>query len=134
MLVNRLDYLLYYIQPFLGVVAHVGRHVRLFAVLYTAISLCCSLSRSTSKIICCIIFLCVEARVGRQVRYLLYYIRSFLCIVARVGRQVEMTSGCIVGAKCDVSICEVLSENTVIYGSDCQRRIAADKPPVSNAG
>ncbi|XP_048749542.1 dynactin subunit 6-like [Ostrea edulis] len=51
---------------------------------------------------------------------------------ARVGRQVEMTSGCIIGAKCEVSICEVLSENSVIYGSDCQRRIAADKPPAQS--
>lgn len=50
---------------------------------------------------------------------------------ARVGRQVEMTSGCIIGSKCEVSSCEVLPENTIIYGSECHRRVAADKPPVS---
>lgn len=52
-------------------------------------------------------------------------------LLARVGRQVELTSGCIIGSKCEVSSCEVLPENTIIYGSECHRRVAADKPPVS---
>ncbi|KAK3096275.1 hypothetical protein FSP39_025213 [Pinctada imbricata] len=46
-----------------------------------------------------------------------------------VGRHLEMTSGCIIGAKCEVKGQERLPENTVISGSDCVRRIAADRPP-----
>ncbi|XP_064596584.1 dynactin subunit 6-like [Liolophura sinensis] len=48
---------------------------------------------------------------------------------ARVGRQTELTNGCIIGAMCSVASNEVLQENTVIFSSDCERRIQQDKPP-----
>ncbi|XP_033208532.1 dynactin subunit 6 [Belonocnema kinseyi] len=47
---------------------------------------------------------------------------------AFVGRDVELTNGCIVGAACSVSEPEILPENTIIYGSQCQRREMNDKP------
>ncbi|XP_050397087.1 dynactin subunit 6 [Patella vulgata] len=48
---------------------------------------------------------------------------------AQVGSNVELTSGCIIGAMCNVSCNEKLAENTVIYGSNCERRFQRDKPP-----
>ncbi|XP_053552299.1 dynactin subunit 6 [Bombina bombina] len=47
---------------------------------------------------------------------------------ASVGRNVILTSGCIIGACCDVNTCEVIPENTVIYGSDCLRRVQTERP------
>ncbi|KAG5261272.1 hypothetical protein AALO_G00301980 [Alosa alosa] len=47
---------------------------------------------------------------------------------ADVGRNVMLTSGCIIGACCQVNTCEVIPENTVIYGSGCMRRIQTEKP------
>merc|ERR1711893_215140 len=47
---------------------------------------------------------------------------------AHLGRETELTNGCIVGAMCHVSSNEVLPENTVIYGSECERRVQAEKP------
>ncbi|XP_048110284.1 dynactin subunit 6-like isoform X3 [Alosa alosa] len=47
---------------------------------------------------------------------------------ADVGRNVILTSGCIIGACCQVNTCEVIPENTVIYGSNCMRRIQTEKP------
>lgn len=39
-----------------------------------------------------------------------------------------LTTGCIVGAKCEINTSEVLQDNTVIYGPNNQRRIATEKP------
>ncbi|XP_043915404.1 dynactin subunit 6 [Protopterus annectens] len=47
---------------------------------------------------------------------------------AIVGKNVILTSGCIVGACCEVNTCEVIAENTVIYGSDCMRRVQTEQP------
>ncbi|KAJ8336132.1 hypothetical protein SKAU_G00394750 [Synaphobranchus kaupii] len=47
---------------------------------------------------------------------------------AVVGRNAILTNGCIVGACCQVNTCEVIPENTVIYGSDCMRRVQTEKP------
>ena len=51
-------------------------------------------------------------------------------IAARIGRQTELSNGCIVGAKCILLSHEMLPENTVIYGTNCQRRQQAEKPGV----
>lgn len=50
---------------------------------------------------------------------------------ADVGRNVILTSGCIIGAFCQVNTCEVIPENTVIYGSGCMRRVQTERPQVS---
>uniref|UniRef100_A0A8C6WUC4 Dynactin subunit 6 n=1 Tax=Neogobius melanostomus TaxID=47308 RepID=A0A8C6WUC4_9GOBI len=47
---------------------------------------------------------------------------------AEVGRNVILTSGCIIGAFCRVNTCEVIPENTVIYGSGCMRRVQTERP------
>ncbi|KAJ8321485.1 hypothetical protein KUTeg_000966 [Tegillarca granosa] len=47
----------------------------------------------------------------------------------KVGRNVELTSGCIVGAMCSVTSNEALTENSIIYGSECDRRIQRERPP-----
>ncbi|KAK2914504.1 hypothetical protein QQF64_029396 [Cirrhinus molitorella] len=47
---------------------------------------------------------------------------------AEVGRNVMLTSGCIVGACCQVNTCEAIPENTVIYGSECLRRVQTERP------
>ncbi|XP_014203255.1 dynactin subunit 6 [Copidosoma floridanum] len=47
---------------------------------------------------------------------------------AFVGKEVEITNGCIIGTSVTISDQEVLPENTIIYGSDCQRREMNDKP------
>ncbi|CDQ97742.1 unnamed protein product [Oncorhynchus mykiss] len=39
-----------------------------------------------------------------------------------------LTSGCIIGACCQVNTCEVIPENTVIFGSGCQRRVQTERP------
>uniref|UniRef100_A0A8C2WYC6 Dynactin subunit 6 n=1 Tax=Cyclopterus lumpus TaxID=8103 RepID=A0A8C2WYC6_CYCLU len=48
--------------------------------------------------------------------------------VADLGRNVILTSGCIIGACCQVNTCEVVPENTVVYGSNCIRRVQSEKP------
>ncbi|XP_057291209.1 dynactin subunit 6-like [Hydractinia symbiolongicarpus] len=45
-----------------------------------------------------------------------------------VGPQIEVTNGCVVGAMCKLTSSEKLSENTVVFGSDCKRRKASEKP------
>lgn len=63
---------------------------------------------------------------------LLRVIRLF-CIFslpADLGRNVILTSGCIVGTCCQVNTCEVMPENTVVYGSSGVRRIQSEKPQV----
>ncbi|ELU06414.1 hypothetical protein CAPTEDRAFT_173776 [Capitella teleta] len=47
---------------------------------------------------------------------------------AELGRKTELTNGCIVGTMCHMTSQEVLPENTVIYGSECERRIQGEKP------
>ncbi|XP_070791504.1 dynactin subunit 6 isoform X2 [Pituophis catenifer annectens] len=47
---------------------------------------------------------------------------------AVVGRNVILTSGCIIGACCNVNTYEVIPENTVIYGADCLRRVQTERP------
>ncbi|XP_037614644.1 dynactin subunit 6-like isoform X1 [Sebastes umbrosus] len=47
---------------------------------------------------------------------------------ADLGRNVILTSGCIIGACCQVNTCEVVPENTVVYGSNCIRRVQSEKP------
>ncbi|XP_072351843.1 dynactin subunit 6 isoform X1 [Scyliorhinus torazame] len=47
---------------------------------------------------------------------------------AFIGRNVMLTSGCIIGACCQVNSCEVVPENTVIYGIDCMRRVQSERP------
>ncbi|XP_063437286.1 dynactin subunit 6-like isoform X1 [Mytilus trossulus] len=51
---------------------------------------------------------------------------------AKVGRQVELTSGCIIGGMCSVSSTETMPENTVICGSNCDRRVARERPPTQS--
>lgn len=58
-----------------------------------------------------------------------YYTDIF--IAAFVGREVELTNGCVIGAACTLNESETIPENTVIYGSACQRREMHDKPYVS---
>ncbi|XP_001372816.2 dynactin subunit 6 isoform X4 [Monodelphis domestica] len=47
---------------------------------------------------------------------------------AHVGRNVMLTSGCIIGACCNLNTFEVIPENTVIYGADCLRRVQTERP------
>lgn len=47
---------------------------------------------------------------------------------AVVGKKTILTTGCVIGAKCRVDTEEVLQPNTVIFGSDCRRRVQAEKP------
>jgi len=49
-------------------------------------------------------------------------------IIAKVAREVTLSSGCIIGAKCELLTKEALVENTVIFGSENRRRIANEKP------
>lgn len=41
-----------------------------------------------------------------------------------------LTSGCIIGACCNINTYEVIPENTVIYGADCLRRVQTERPQV----
>ncbi|XP_055012539.1 dynactin subunit 6-like [Boleophthalmus pectinirostris] len=47
---------------------------------------------------------------------------------AEIGRNVILTSGCIIGACCQINTCEVVPENTVVYGSKCIRRVQSERP------
>lgn len=47
---------------------------------------------------------------------------------AFVGREVELTNGCVIGAACKLTEPETIPENTMVYGSQCQRREMYDKP------
>lgn len=53
---------------------------------------------------------------------------NVLEVKAHVGPGVEISNCCIIGAGCKLNGKEILPENSVIYGSDCARRIAMDKP------
>ena len=45
-----------------------------------------------------------------------------------VGRGTSLSHGCIIGAGCRLTTDEVLAENTVIYGGQCSRRAAKERP------
>ncbi|CAD5115307.1 DgyrCDS4295 [Dimorphilus gyrociliatus] len=47
---------------------------------------------------------------------------------ARLGRETELTNGCVVGAGCSIFNREVLQENLIISGSNCERRVQFDRP------
>ncbi|XP_071636280.1 dynactin subunit 6 isoform X1 [Temnothorax longispinosus] len=49
---------------------------------------------------------------------------------AQVSREIELTNGCVIGAACSLTEQEVVPENTIVYGSQCQRREMNDKPYV----
>lgn len=51
---------------------------------------------------------------------------------AFVGPKVKLSSGCVIGAMCELSAPETLPENTIIYGKDCSRRVGSEKPAVLN--
>ncbi|XP_034242832.1 dynactin subunit 6 [Thrips palmi] len=55
--------------------------------------------------------------------------QNVLEVKSHVGPGVEISDGCIIGAGCKLNGNERLPEKSVIYGSDCARRIAMDKPP-----
>ncbi|XP_060149625.1 dynactin subunit 6-like [Globicephala melas] len=48
--------------------------------------------------------------------------------IAYVGRNVILTSGCIIGACCNLNTFEVIPENTVIYGAGCLHRVQTERP------
>jgi len=48
---------------------------------------------------------------------------------SRVGAQTRLSNGCVIGSMCSVDCDQLLVENTVIFGSDCKRRIQHEKPP-----
>lgn len=48
-----------------------------------------------------------------------------------MGKNTKLTTGCIIGAKCELTCCETIPENTVIFGENRERRLQAEKPPVS---
>lgn len=49
---------------------------------------------------------------------------------AQVSREIELTNGCVIGAACSLTEQEIVPENTIVYGSQCQRREMNDKPYV----
>lgn len=53
-------------------------------------------------------------------------------LLADVGRNVILTSGCIIGACCRLNTCEEIPENTVIYSSNCMRRVQTERPQVTH--
>ncbi|XP_070220220.1 dynactin subunit 6 isoform X3 [Bos mutus] len=72
----------------------------------------------------------IESKGGKQCSgHRLSSSRS-LCVfpAAYVGRNVILTSGCIIGACCNLNTFEVIPENTVIYGGDCLRRVQTERP------
>ncbi|CAK9830771.1 Dynactin subunit 6 [Anthophora retusa] len=52
---------------------------------------------------------------------------------AFVGREIELTNGCVIGASCSLTQPDTIPENTIVYGSQYQRREMYDKPyaPIS---
>lgn len=47
---------------------------------------------------------------------------------AKVGSDTTITTGCIIGARCELNTNEILTDNTIIFGSNNQRRVADEKP------
>lgn len=44
-----------------------------------------------------------------------------LCFTGTVGHNVTVTNQCVVGAGCEVVSSETLSQDTIVFGSDCRR-------------
>lgn len=47
-----------------------------------------------------------------------------------VGLRTRITNGCVIGAMCTINYDEILPENTVIYGTRCERRLQQEKPSI----
>jgi len=47
---------------------------------------------------------------------------------AVLGHNTILSNGCIIGSMCTVTTNEVLPENTVVYGSRCERRVQQERP------
>ncbi|CAL4159507.1 unnamed protein product, partial [Meganyctiphanes norvegica] len=47
---------------------------------------------------------------------------------SHVGGGVELTKGCVVGSLCSLTCPQVLSENTVVYGTEHHHRTQSEKP------
>ena len=47
---------------------------------------------------------------------------------SKLGRQVVLGNGCVIGACCELTTSEVLPDNTVIFGKECQRRVQSERP------
>ena len=45
-----------------------------------------------------------------------------------IGPHIEITHGCVIGAMCKLTGAERINENTVIFGDNCSRRRAAERP------
>lgn len=48
---------------------------------------------------------------------------------SRLGPKCILSSGCVIGSKCSVQTCETLPPNTMVYGSECRRRVMSERPP-----
>ena len=46
----------------------------------------------------------------------------------KLGNMTKLSNGCVIGAMCEVNYDEILPENTIIFGSNCNRRIQHEKP------
>eukprot|EP00088_Acartia_fossae_P032766 TRINITY_DN33511_c0_g1_i1.p1 TRINITY_DN33511_c0_g1~~TRINITY_DN33511_c0_g1_i1.p1 ORF type:complete len:185 (+),score=17.25 TRINITY_DN33511_c0_g1_i1:38-592(+) len=66
--------------------------------------------------------------VGCEVRSLKIGDNNVMEAKSFLGRQTSLSNGCIVGAGCKLTTEETLEENIVVYGGDCRRRKAGDKP------
>ena len=60
------------------------------------------------------------------------FLLKIFFVSAFVSKEVELTSGCVIGTGCSLTQQETVTENTIIYGSNCQRREMNDKPYVSD--
>lgn len=47
---------------------------------------------------------------------------------SRLGSKCTLSTGCVIGSKCSVETCETLPPNTMVYGSECKRRVMSEKP------
>ncbi len=56
-----------------------------------------------------------------EVQYIECHYYGTICLLGTVGRDVTVTERCVIGAGCDVSCKETLSQDTIIYGADCRR-------------
>jgi len=66
--------------------------------------------------------------VGSEIHSLKIGDNNVLEAKSYLGRQTNLSNGCIVGAGCRLTTEETVDENIVIYGGDCRRRKAGDKP------
>uniref|UniRef100_A0A2P2HZE9 Dynactin subunit 6 n=1 Tax=Hirondellea gigas TaxID=1518452 RepID=A0A2P2HZE9_9CRUS len=51
---------------------------------------------------------------------------------SHVGRGVTIGKGCVVGSLCSLTCPQVLSDHTVVYGSDHKRRQLQERPPAQS--